>query len=189
MIIDDIKKFIFIHTPKTGGTSITEFFSGVGRKDPLPLEHHITYEQCLKEKPEIKDYFSFAFVRNPWNRVVSSYHDTTILERTTEKTLSFKEFVKQTLPHHLSKKPEHNTIHYFPCYYFLGDDINFIGRTETIIEDFTKIQKILSLEGNLPHARNSSRKEKEYRNFYDVETKQIVEELYIKDIEEFGYEF
>src|SRR5947208_3465937 len=58
---------IFIHIPKTAGSSIALSLFGE------QLEH-ITYRDYQIANPRKFDrYFKFAFVRNPWDRVVSSY--------------------------------------------------------------------------------------------------------------------
>jgi hypothetical protein len=60
-------KFIFVHVPKTGGTSIESLLDLSGAK-------HNTARQYRNFFPDVwKRYFSFAFVRNPWDRVLSFY--------------------------------------------------------------------------------------------------------------------
>ena len=66
MIVEK-RKCIFIHIPKTGGTSIEYFFKKKGgqRKHALP-------RKIKKEFPsKWENYYKFAFVRNPWDRFVS----------------------------------------------------------------------------------------------------------------------
>ena len=78
-------KFIFIHIPKTGGTSIEDalftfpevyhFLKDKNRDKPLinnaffPLRQDGLAE-TIKNNP---NYFLFTFVRNPWDRFVSLY--------------------------------------------------------------------------------------------------------------------
>ncbi|WP_369427802.1 sulfotransferase family 2 domain-containing protein [Porticoccus litoralis] len=64
------KKAIFVHIPKTAGSSIYDlFFDGAKGLGHMPYAWYesIAPGYCSK-------YFSFSFVRNPWDRVVSAYH-------------------------------------------------------------------------------------------------------------------
>ena len=76
-------KAIFIHVPKTGGTSIENFFGRVWDPEISKIEdysimlgpslNHCFYDKILEHHPQAPTYFSFSFVRNPWARAVSHY--------------------------------------------------------------------------------------------------------------------
>ena len=75
--------FIFIHIPKTGGTSIKDclirnypkenlFYTDFGYHAPIG-----EYVKAIESNPDCKpmsEYVIFATVRNPWDRMVSLYH-------------------------------------------------------------------------------------------------------------------
>ena len=68
MIIPN-KKSIFVHINKTGGSSVEHAF-GV-----YPDDQHNTAKEYIKELSSRKwsTHFTFSFVRNPWDRIVSWY--------------------------------------------------------------------------------------------------------------------
>lgn len=174
-------KFIFIHIPKTGGNSIKKLLGIQGHE-------HKKFSLCSKGYP---DYFSFAFTRNPWDRLVSSffYLEQGGMGKRDQKNydhyingLSFTQFVL---------KYQNDIIginHFREQYFYLDGNLSFIGKFENIQEDFDIIcDKIGIPQQQLPHKNTT--KHKHYTEYYDEETKQIVAEKYAKDIEYFGYKF
>ncbi len=67
-------KLIFIHIQKTGGVSISDL---LGRFVSTTIQdrscRHMSARRALKQVENPGDYFKFAFVRNPWDRLVSWY--------------------------------------------------------------------------------------------------------------------
>lgn len=220
-------KCVFVHVPKTAGQSIEQFFLNIHQlskqekaqlylmknsdpqRGPERLDHMIAaeYVQCGHlAKPQYQNYFSFAFVRNPWERLVSEY-----LHKKIDKKMSLKEFV-------LSAWPETKLFcdkyrHVMPQADYLFDDnghqlVDFIGRFEHLQKDFSYVcQQLVIEDSSLPHKNSSysfrrlwtrrfrhlfrinKRINKHYSEYYDEELKQIVAKLYAKDIALFGYEF
>ena len=200
-------KYIFIHIPKCGGTSCESYLlknEGVIRPTHLQklsreyqrkyfLDHKKNQPHCFHSEVDIKlreKYFSFTFVRNPFDRVVSEYKWNPKFNR-----LSFLEFLKTDAPYGFStenpcsKQPtwwqdrhEHAQID------FIDNHINFIGRFENLQEDFDIIcDKIGIPHQKLPHKNKS--KHKHYTEYYDDETREIVTKKYKKDIDYFNYKF
>ena len=64
-------KFIFLHIPKTGGTSIGQTLSNMLDDYTRYEGFEIHYEKF--DKKLFQDYFVFTFVRNPWDRFYSQY--------------------------------------------------------------------------------------------------------------------
>lgn len=70
MLVSHEQKFLFIHIQKTGGSTIKTLL----RTQIDDLEQIGASHRPLCEASEIgDDYFRFAFVRNPWARLVSWY--------------------------------------------------------------------------------------------------------------------
>ena len=165
-MISDKDKFIFIHIPKCGGTSIERFIlshHGISNDwtiqyplEALPMkvkadfnigfdqQQHASLSDFPLEKQE--EYFSFAFVRNPWDRLLSSY---LYFKRSGYDISTFRDFFKS----------DDCAIHCQPQSYFINKNIDFIGRFENLQEDFNLVCEKLGIEPKqLPHENKSVRK-------------------------------
>lgn len=212
MPISDKYKCLFIHIPKTGGTSIetalelfgdwkienkTTLFGLIQSPELKKLNlcsnflQHLTLEQTKNIKPIPKDYTSFSFVRNPWDKMVSIYSnpdnnliETALAQGINLKSLSFEDFVSQTgkIKHcHL----EHQ--HKFICDENDNLKVKFLGRFESIHQDFKKLQRLLNTDIKLPHKNQSTHTD--YHDYYSAKSIKKIENRYKKDIELFGYTF
>lgn len=82
---------LFIHIPKTGGTSIGEILTEHGAmKTKFRLEGSPNHSSIFDVKKEFPDAFRFAIVRNPWDRMWSLYKH---LLYSLGHYLSFDEFL------------------------------------------------------------------------------------------------
>ena len=73
MLISHSHKLIFIHIQKTGGSTISEILS---KNFPDICQFKAKHDFAIQGTGELcewKDYYKFAFVRNPWDRLVSWY--------------------------------------------------------------------------------------------------------------------
>jgi len=187
-------KFIFIHIPKCGGTSIERFILshyGIShdwtRKYPLeslPMkvrsefsigferQQHMSLSNFALEKQ--KEYFSFAFVRNPWDRIMSSY----LYSKRLGYKFTFKSFFNSPIfANHCKTQCS-----------FLNKNIDFIGRFENLQEDFDIICGKLRLKvKKLPHENKTIHGH--YTEWYTNEDKKLVQDKYSEDIEAFNYKF
>ena len=66
--------------------------------------------------------------------------------------------------------------------------MNFIGRFERLNEDWARIAKEIDVNPLLPH-RNASKRVATYRDYYDDESRAMVQEFYKEDLENFNYEY
>ena len=137
--------------------------------------------------------FKFAFVRNPWARLVSWYHSCLKepLSRNEfhryiqANTSCFEEFLNTTAG--LALKTTVNQIDY------VADSagrpiVDFIGRFERLQQDFQFIGTRLQLPLTLPHS-NKGLAVADYRSFYNDETRDLVARRFQRDIEIFRYTF
>jgi len=180
-------KCIFIHIPKTGGTSVEIALQGEGSK--LPIKHK-TVLQYKKESSEIfNKYFKFTIVRNPWDLMVSWWKWRS---KWRKNPIDFSKYLK----HQEDVVPASRGICKFKggmtCLDYIsgasGVLVNKICRFENLQMDFNAVCDKMGIpQQKLPHKNKS--KHKHYTEYYDDETREIVAEKYRKDIEYFGYEF
>lgn len=107
--------WVFIHIPKTGGTSVRSAL-GMGARP-----YHVTAKDMWQKYPDWTSKFSFAFVRNPWDRLVSWVHRTSTWPPDRFDQLGLEPQVD----------------------YILDEDgkplVDFIGRFESLADDFNTI--------------------------------------------------
>lgn len=190
-MINNKHNFIFIHVPKTGGTSIEHFFGGWKEYSHENLEFY------LNKNKNSKKYFKFGFVRNPWARMVSEYKwlTNTNLNVPGEKAKrfwkdkSFKDFCKLFFEPKYCKLADKR--HAIPQLDFFNpiDSMDFIGRFESFQKDFDIVCKKLKIKDSKLEHRMKTIKSKHYSEYYDDESRNIVKEKYQKDIDFFGYTF
>tara|TARA_Y100000034_G_C6642711_1_gene281001 strand:+ start:36 stop:611 length:576 start_codon:yes stop_codon:yes gene_type:complete len=191
MIVDQKNKFIFVAVAKTASTSIRIRF-GADCGVP-PNIYHMFLEDIIKSHPGSEHFYKFAFVRNPYDRLVSAYYDFRFDKGHQEwafpiyKYDTFKDFIMN-----LETSPCRDFIHLQPQYDFLQVDgevkLDFVGRYENLREDFKKVEKDLGIRSvELPTIRTSTHPD--FKELYDKEMKEIVKRMYGNDFEEFGYEF
>lgn len=183
-----VDKFIFIHINKTGGTSIARALN-------LVLEHKTSLQKITEVgQSKWNNSYTFAFVRNPWDKVVSHYHYRIQTNQTGlgVEPIEFREWVHlaygQQNPKYYDKP-----IMFMPQSDWITDQdgsilVDFVGRFENINEDFESICR--SIKRNdlcLPHVKSSKRGN--YRDYYDQETAKIIEKWFSKDLYNFEYTF
>jgi hypothetical protein len=203
-MICDKNKIIFIHIPRTGGTSIEKFFFkhqnfrdfGVDDKGNY-IQHYSLPElinKNLVSNDQVKNYYKFAFVRNPWDRILSEFlfqkkHESIVTN------MSFEIFLEETskllndqpsllssirgISKHLGQQHD----------YTKNSELNFIGRFENLQEDF---EKVLSFIGHTPSiylTKENSSKHEHYSHYFNQKTKDLVAKIYHDDIHVFDYSF
>jgi len=206
-MINHKHKFIFIHIPKTGGTSIEKLFDSNADKKDVAMKHAklSDFADSSPDWSKFKNYFYFSFVRNPWDLTVSMYKYlwTSSYAWPTKWRVKHKKFSKLTF----SNWVNHD---FFQSPTIKSSDVasnggigklqsnwlqsknklkpDFIGKFENLQEDFNIVcDKIGIPRQKLPHTNKTKRKH--YTEYYNNETKQIVAEKFAKDIELFGYKF
>jgi hypothetical protein len=181
------RPFILIHINKTGGSSVEQALG-------LRFEHLTALEKIAQiGRPQWDSAYTFAFIRNPWDKVVSHYHYRVQTNQTNLATdpLTFAQWVSLTYGR---QDPAYydNAKMFMPQVDWITDAegkllVNFVGRFERLAADFKTICRHLGREATLPHLKASKRGH--YRDYYDEPTQAIVAEWFRKDIERFAYRF
>jgi len=191
MLISDKNKFIFVHVPKTGGTSVTVALEPhchnkckdyKTRPTYLRSRGLSTHMQSRRIPKQIitKNYFIFGFVRNPWTWHVSYYE---YIKRRREHN-RHNIVKRQTFAQYIAAKKKAK----FTQMFHWVSKCDFVGRTETLQEDFNHVMMELGLPLiELQQYKNSNIVD--YAAYYDDTTRDLVAQLHRGDIERYGYEF
>lgn len=133
-------------------------------------------------------YYSFVFVRNPYDWAVSTYFYLRHLVQhplhNKVMSMDFEEYIKWTI----AQKPDRLSD-------WLTDDqgkiiVSYVGRLEHLDDDLVKICGKLEIPfEKAPHINASPGRKKDYREYYSEQTRKLVGDYFAADIEMFGYDF
>ncbi|MBC8395237.1 MAG: sulfotransferase family 2 domain-containing protein [Bacteroidetes bacterium] len=209
-----MKPLLFIHIPKAAGTSIIKSLGCQERwrnashemhDIDLPIDDnenlsfgHVDINE-VRSRSLISDtqwnkYYKFCFVRNPWDRAVSLYE---YIKKQGNQYMSFNSFVFN-LPN-TESVGFYNVNKFSQCQpqvKWIPEDIDYIGKVETIHSDIERISQILNTEITHPKKNNvtKERGSKHYHDYFpDTKEGQFlkdeVADFYSEDIKRFNYTF
>ena len=190
----DEKQVLFLHIPRTGGSTMCRRFNIKSfqnfRPKVRPSPQHLTCEM-LRERlgaEKYESYYKFTFVRNPWARILSSYFWRQTLPKKRE-VLPFSDFiqnVKNTVENNLYYDQDFGD-HFIPQTKYT-ESVDDIFRYDHFELGISKVA--VALEVSVPNfPPKKSRNYDEYWNFYDDRSRDIIAEIYSEEIEQFGFEF
>jgi len=217
MLLSPKHQFLFIHIAKTGGTSVRAALARGRWADPwywpmflcsrfshlsghrigtkLPRHAKVIAAKELLPREVFAALFKFAFVRNPWDLQVSSYHH---IRRERPQHLGghrdFESFLRWKLnperppQYHLDTSIELQTDYLIDLRGQLI--VDYIGRYERLEKDFAEIcARIGMVAPRLPHRRQANDRSADYRRYYTDETADLIQRHFAADIERLGYRF
>lgn len=185
-------RYIFIHIPKTAGTSILKYFKNTEKGQVHDKISHNSYKHSVGKLK------SFAMVRNPYDRLLSIFLHWKYNLKRIKETTEFEEFVlnlnepKLWCKSQFVKKWQNKYIDPQVTWISNGKNVpivDYIIKFENINEDFNNF---LVSEGfkdikELPHTNKT--KHTDYKDYYNDDMIKVVVDKYKKDLEYFNYSF
>jgi hypothetical protein len=232
MIVNRANGLIFVHAWKTGGTSVAAALrdahvgddrSGSARLQRfghVSLRHrpmrvrlgkHAHAVDIRRAHPGLFDRsYSFGFVRNPWDWLVSWYLFVTEVDTSpdhggpwrhhladTISAMSFEDFVSWVADDGLCQAQARRNSSFRDVRPFAQLDwysdlngnciVDRIGRYEELEPNFAAICEQAGIDAALP--RRNVNEHAHYREYYDEATRRTVASYFARDIERFDYEF
>lgn len=212
MLISKKKKFIFVHVQKTAGTSLRRVLRENASDARQWHGRHGHASSGIAEigRERWDQYFSFGFVRNPWDRLVSHYAmiRDRIADLTPEQRREARPFKVELWNYvlHFSEDFESfldnctGLIRDRGCYKsflfnqidYLSDEhgrlaVDLVGRFENFEDDANLVLKRIGIDASVPRLNTSTRTD--YRDYYTPRTRELIGRRFARDIEAFGYEF
>lgn len=210
MMVSIEKNFIFIHVAKTGGQSMKNVLrpyavqknGGQWRRllSHLPVREavdaqfgpHTSARWARRKLP--RDFFNRAFkfglVRNPYELAVSRY----FFVRSNADHHHHEDARKQSFADFLLAQKRRSRWGEKDQTAMLCDTdgrllVDKVYRFEDIKDAYKDIVRRLGLQDAPPLTRMNASRHADYRNYYSDQKKALVEELWKRDIERFGYTF
>ena len=215
MIISPGRSYIFVHIPKTGGTSIATALETRAMKDDilvgdtpkasrraarqkaLPAKGRLWKHATLADIEGIVTgdaftrYFVFTLVRNPWDRMVSYYHWLRA-QRFAHPAVTLAQEVGFSA--FLQDAATQAGLRDWPYARYVTTDAgqercDAFVRVEHLAEDLAPVESHLGFDlGDIPHLNRSDRP-MDYREAYSDADARLIAGLCAADIVRFGYTF
>eukprot|EP01084_Bolivina_argentea_P061059 111592_1 len=192
--INNDKQFIFIHIPKTGGSSIENlFFNRHLDSEHKTMKEYLHYYRYRK-------YFKFSFVRNPYLRIISMFiyfkeggnkkHDKWKMCKIFAEFNDLDDFI-----HYLINKQHNIKDHEFfsnlsqTDYLFYNKyTVDFIGKFEDFEQDIKRLMNKLNLKITaIPHDNYNGNKSKYDGLLVTPKFIEFVNNSLHDDFKNFGY--
>lgn len=207
---------LFIHIPKTGGTSLDNYFInkfntkiskeilffGELRKNSVSLQH-ITFLDFKNKKNSYNYDYNIRYdnleiltiVRNPYYKLVSEFFflPSIYFKRKIENDLPSKEEICSIIKNCFNEYKEEDTLndnHFKPQHLFLLDENGEINKNIKILktENLNEMMHDLGYVDFNVKNQISKKYNINYMDLLNEESIQLINNFYEKDFEYFGYE-
>jgi hypothetical protein len=199
-------KIIFIHIPKCGGTSIENSINVIekgmywGQNKMIAKKinffcelQHMPYLSYLKLVKDINDFYTFCFVRNPFDRAISLYKDAKYKRHDIKKKLNLKDDFN--FNEFLKKIKDSNHIHHKNQTFFLNDKKNNkikVFKFENFEKNFIKVltqNKISTKLRKSNQSKKGSIIESKLKYYNNKENINLVKAIFKDDLRTFDYSY
>lgn len=214
MIISSGRRFIFVHIPKTGGTALSLALEERAMADDILIgdtpkavkrrarvkklkangrlwkHSRLSDIEGLVAQEDFEKFFVFTIVRNPWDRSVSYYH---WLQRQNwdhpavklAKSADFSAFINHpqtqaglSVPYRASTSDSAG-----------ADRADLNVRLEHLDADLAPFWTHLGFDLSPIERANASKRDRDYRLYYNDADAALIARLSAEDIDRFSYSF
>jgi len=191
-MIDTDRQIIFFHIPKTAGMSVGTAVFGATYQHDVEL-----CARVASGRVDIDRYTKFCFVRNPWDRMLSLYHQARkpLNLKVRRRRLAYDLATALPFDQWIRASSEIDPLVLTGGGFFdrVTDaegavHVDFVGRFERIHEDFETLCRRLHIAPSpLPHINGS--RHAMYAHYYTPLARDTVHRLFEREIDWFGYRF
>lgn len=208
MLVSDRDRVAFVHVQKTGGRTVNtvlwEQFPDLAKVGA----RHARWSDVLELRPEMRDFYLFGFVRNPWDRMVSWYsmistaHErgphakfltkSRFWQAVRDEFTDFDDFVRNGVGDPKRRPVLFQRLRRPQTSWFEDAQgkfcADFVGRTENLDADLKEVLGGLGREiETVPRVNTSAHAR--YSEYYNRRTRSIIARAFADDIDRFGYRF
>lgn len=201
-ILNNDKKFIYVHIPKTGGTTIEQVLNNDPNSVCDNLLGHVSLKSIKKvlDEDDYNEHISFTTVRNPWDLYVSNYH---YLKQRNQNDSDFKkeygilesdsftDFIKfihdnrdSLIFNDEDKTPKWQQL--LEWSYDGEKHVDYFIKLEELSEK--KLREV-GLNISYTHTKTNVSQHDHYSVYYNNETIDMVRDMHKDDIKYFNYKF
>lgn len=175
-------KVLFIHVPKTGGTSIASFLEENNmdswvRQYPARHDPYYFMEKVNNITPDV---FTFSVVRNPYTRTYSYYKHFNYQNQTNASFIEFLQYVKNKVFF-----PNTPMIPFSQSFYILDSSKQVSLSKLYRFENLNEFEEDFNTK--LPHLRKGGYNKENYLSDYTKDAIKLVKEIYNHDFNLLNY--
>lgn len=184
-----MRPYGFVHVPKVAGVAITRALGSRGLCHVPPTDTHpmhVTARRVVEQVGERawREAFTFGFVRNPWDRLVSLYHYQRRQANRPEHRVGFDDWLAAHGPDWNGRRPQ--------LFWLCDEDgrelVDFVGRYERLSTDFAYVARQLG-RPDLKLSRMNTSTREPYQAYYSDWQRDMVGEWYADEVARYGYQF
>lgn len=189
-------KYLWFRVAKAATTTILDHLSEhtkisfCNRINIYENKENVWQEYLMwKNRMYSNNYFKFAFIRNPWDRLVSCYFNKMAQNYENFNKNNFKTFDKfiyyiSSIDTKVCDRHYRLQTELYPI-----NKIDFVGRFENFSDDFGFVCDTIGISKHKQFKVMKKSKHRPYEQYYNKATQQIIKNKYEQDIELLEYKF